>query len=111
MTTILWVGAGILVASLALSHGWLRRLNGAIYQAPLGQWAARPLSAFALLRPVYLSRSLRGWFHSSCRTQRVTVSGLTLIQAEELLDWLEANGRSDRELTYEADRGFQIRYR
>ena len=41
---------------------------------------------------------------SACR------SGLTKAEAEELLDWLEANGYSHRELGYENGQGFVVRW-
>jgi hypothetical protein len=40
----------------------------------------------------------------------VCVSGLTKTQAEDLLDWLEATGRRQRELTYSAEKGFSVFY-
>ena len=36
-------------------------------------------------------------------------SGLTKAEAEELLDWLERNGRASCELSYEGDTGFTVR--
>jgi hypothetical protein len=39
------------------------------------------------------------------------VSGLSKAQAEVLLDWLEANGYRERELTCTPDRLFTVRYR
>jgi hypothetical protein len=32
-------------------------------------------------------------------------------QAERLLDWLEAHGYAQREVRYEAERGFTVRWR
>ncbi len=38
-----------------------------------------------------------------------TYSGLSKAQAEELLDWLERNGRANCELSYDAQTGFTVR--
>jgi hypothetical protein len=38
-------------------------------------------------------------------------SGLNKRQAEELLDWLEANGYRNCEVSYEAQTGFTVRLR
>jgi hypothetical protein len=38
-------------------------------------------------------------------------SGLNKTQAEELLDWLEANGHRNREVTFEQQTGFTVRRR
>jgi hypothetical protein len=40
---------------------------------------------------------------------RHVYSGLTKTQAEELLDWLQAHGQTDFELSYEPASGFTIR--
>ena len=37
--------------------------------------------------------------------------GLDAAQAERLLDWLEAHGCAQREVRYEAGRGFTVRWR
>jgi hypothetical protein len=37
-------------------------------------------------------------------------SGLTKTEAEELLDWLEANGHRDMRLSYQAGNGFTVEY-
>jgi hypothetical protein len=41
----------------------------------------------------------------------VEVAGLTKEEAEELLDWLEANGCQHMELTLQTDERFAVRYR
>jgi hypothetical protein len=38
-------------------------------------------------------------------------TGLTRTEAEELLDWLEANGYGERELSFQPEQGFQVRWR
>lgn len=38
------------------------------------------------------------------------VAGLTKSQAENLLDWLEANGYGDRHVSYTAGKGFTVSY-
>jgi hypothetical protein len=43
-----------------------------------------------------------GWF---------CVRGLTACEAEQFLDWLEANGIDQRELTMDPDQGFGVRWR
>jgi hypothetical protein len=40
----------------------------------------------------------------------VCVSGLSKIQAEDLLDWLDATGHQNRELTYTEGEGFSVYY-
>jgi hypothetical protein len=42
--------------------------------------------------------------------QPIRVTGLTKSQAEDLLDWLEANGYRDYRLSYTADEGFTVSY-
>jgi hypothetical protein len=46
------------------------------------------------------------------RTSRysVCVSGLSKTQAEDLLDWLDATGHHQRELTYTEGEGFSVSY-
>jgi len=44
------------------------------------------------------------------RQPSMRVAGLTKSQAEELLDWLEANGYRDYHLSYTADKGFTVHY-
>jgi hypothetical protein len=38
------------------------------------------------------------------------VTGLTKSQAEDLLDWLEANGYRDRQISYLPGKGFSVSY-
>jgi hypothetical protein len=38
------------------------------------------------------------------------VTGLTKSQAEDLLDWLEANGYGDRHVSYLPGKGFSVSY-
>ena len=38
-------------------------------------------------------------------------SGLTKFEAEQVLDWLEANGYGEREAFYEEGQGFTVRWR
>jgi hypothetical protein len=38
-------------------------------------------------------------------------TGLTRTEAEELLDWLEANGYRERELSFQPEQSFQVRWR
>jgi hypothetical protein len=40
----------------------------------------------------------------------VRVFGLTKTEAEELLDWLEANGYPDRELCPQSEAGYMVRW-
>jgi hypothetical protein len=44
------------------------------------------------------------------RLNTIRVSGLTKAEAEELLDWLEANGYLGSQLAYAADGGFTVSY-
>jgi hypothetical protein len=39
------------------------------------------------------------------------VPGLTKAEAEALLDWLEAKGCDSRELSYQDEQGFTVRWR
>jgi hypothetical protein len=39
------------------------------------------------------------------------VGGLTRAEAEQVLDWLEANGYQDRELSFQPEKGFRVRWR
>jgi hypothetical protein len=44
------------------------------------------------------------------RERSIRIAGLSKLQAEDLLDWLEANAYRDYHLTYTAGRGFTISY-
>ncbi len=48
---------------------------------------------------------------ASTKTELSHVSGLTLRQAEELLDWLENNGFVERALVCEANDVFAVEFR
>ncbi|HEV3144677.1 MAG TPA: hypothetical protein VGZ47_12380 [Gemmataceae bacterium] len=48
--------------------------------------------------------------HPRQQRQRMRVTGLTKSQAEDLLDWLEANGYRDRHISYLAGKGFSVSY-
>ena len=39
------------------------------------------------------------------------VSGLTLMEAEDLLDWLEQNGYGERALVCESEKSFAVEFR
>jgi hypothetical protein len=54
-----------------------------------------------LVRPP-IATDAEGWARASGLTQR---------EAEELLDWLEANGFSQREVTYPPEGGVTVRWR
>lgn len=45
------------------------------------------------------------------KTGTAEVRGLTKQEAEDLLDWLEANGYQHRELNYVTGKGFAVRYK
>ena len=44
------------------------------------------------------------------RSRTMRVVGLTKSQAEDLLDWLEANGYRDYQLVYTAGKGFTVSF-
>jgi hypothetical protein len=44
------------------------------------------------------------------RIGRIEVSGLTKVEVEELLDWLEARGCTEPEVVLTADDRFMVRY-
>jgi len=44
------------------------------------------------------------------RRRPMRVTGLTKSQAEDLLDWLEANGYRDRHVSYLPGKGFSVSY-
>jgi len=43
--------------------------------------------------------------------ERARVSGLTLMEAEDLLDWLEQNGYDERGLVCESEQSFAVEFR
>ena len=43
--------------------------------------------------------------------ERARVSGLTLTEAEDLLDWLEQNGYDERGLVCESEQSFAVEFR
>jgi hypothetical protein len=69
-----------------------------------------------MLRPLVADRGLRAGasrIHSFPRTQarqRTRVTGLSKSQAEQLLDWLEANGYRDYDLAYSAGKMFTVSF-
>jgi hypothetical protein len=52
-----------------------------------------------------------GFSQPATQSQRsLHVTGLSKAQAEDLLDWLEANGYRDYHLSYDAGEGFTVSY-
>jgi hypothetical protein len=49
-------------------------------------------------------------FHPAQTQQRIHVAGLSKSQAEQLLDWLEANGYRDYDLAYSPGKAFTVSY-
>ncbi len=61
--------------------------------------------------PIFLSQRphSRGFETGSCGRRAVPqVTGLTMAEAEELLDWLEANDYPPADLTHSADKNFSV---
>jgi hypothetical protein len=107
MPTALWVslgvaaGAGALACLIAfcLKRGFLASLSPSSPHRLGGPHRQAPRS----VPERYASRQVAGpgdW---------ISVPGLTKTEAEELLDWLEANGFTNRELIPTEDR-FTVRY-
>lgn len=69
-------------------------------QAPRGQIATLPQASEA---------PLRGQGKVPVVIEPVSYSGLNKTQAEDLLDWLEAHGYRNCELSYDAQTGFTVR--
>jgi hypothetical protein len=66
---------------------------------------AQPLSERpALARPLPTT-------NGSAEDTFVVRSGLTKSEAEDLLDWLEVRGCTERELSYHPAQGFVVRFR
>jgi hypothetical protein len=66
------------------------------------------------LRPGHIFMMAREYFHRTPRSSRTLghcCSGLTKIEAEDLLDWLEANGHGPAQVSYQESAGFTVRYR
>jgi hypothetical protein len=71
-------------------------------QAPRGPRATLPRASEA---------SLAAQGRAPVVIEPVTYSGLNKTQAEELLDWLHANGYHDCELSFDEQAGFTVRCR
>lgn len=113
MTATLLVVAGVVAVVSVLSasvHALLKRSAKSLSFA--GQAS---IAAFAPLSPVPPSRlaampaGLRSRLTADPRGAGC-VSGLTKTEAEDCLDWLEANGFAHRQLSLSKD-GFVIRFR
>jgi hypothetical protein len=95
------MAAVVALAALALVLGLGLLLRRPVLQAVRRISSRRPLPPRPPAAPHPLAMP-GGWRK---------VSGLSKAQAEELLDWLEANGYRERELTCTPDGLFTVRYR
>jgi hypothetical protein len=67
-------------------------------------------NAFTTSRGAPIGASLVGFSLTGDAKQPQRVAGLNKSQAEDLLDWLEANGYRDCHLAYTPGKGFTISY-
>jgi hypothetical protein len=106
MTGTLLAGLGILLGSLVVLRGALALVSRRpAYGVPFGA------QVFTLSSPFTTVRTVRGdCLRPALAAERrpVNFQGLNKSQAEDLLDWLEANGYGPAELTYAPD-GFTVR--
>jgi CheY-like chemotaxis protein len=79
-----------------------------------GTWRERARLAGCdqlLLKPIDLGELLQVIRVQVRRPPPEWITGLTKTEAENLLDWLEANGYPPGEVDYETDKGFAVRCR
>jgi hypothetical protein len=106
MTSTLLLGFGVLLGSLVLLRGlWLLLSKRPACDVPI----RFPAGTFPAKRPATgrLRNSPLGQSFDATR-RPLEVRGLSKTEAEDLLDWLEANHRGPAELSYAPD-GFAVR--
>jgi hypothetical protein len=113
MTVPLLVVAGVVAAVAVLSvwvHALVKRSAKSLSFAGQASFAAfAPLSPVPPIRLAAMPEGLRSRLTRDVRGTGY-VSGLTKSEAEDYLDWLEANGFTHRQLALAPD-GFVIRFR
>jgi hypothetical protein len=110
MTTILTiVAAGALLALLLFR---LRHGHHGLAAAPRPEARGGALAFPAMFPPPALSDRVSAAY-PVVPVEKVwhTVTGLTMSKAEELLDWLEAQGGHETELGELSESGFTVRYK
>ena len=111
MTTPILAGLGIVAVVLLLRYGF-RSLLG---PRKKGAFAAGSASASPPVHgqpPLVASQTpASGSSPSAGPTDFTEVTGLTKAQAEQLLDWLEANGYQAFEVSEFTPNGYTVRYR
>jgi hypothetical protein len=108
MPTALWVALGLAASAGAF---WLlafrarKSATTLLSASSYSRSLAGPHRPQAFVPERYASR------HAVDSAGGMSVCGLSKTEAEDLLDWLEANGFEKRELLPFGDHGFTIRYR
>jgi hypothetical protein len=67
-------------------------------------------NAFTTSQAVRAGTPLLGLSSAGAQQQSQLVTGLNKSQAEDLLDWLEANGYRNCRVSYKAGEGFTVLY-
>lgn len=108
MPIALWVTLSVVVVAAALIWVLAVRMKKSLVPIPTKS------SPSPLTGPHWQARSAVPERYANRHvlepTGSTVVAGLTKTEAEELLDWLEANGIDNRELTQADDQGFVVRY-
>jgi hypothetical protein len=107
MATALWVGLGIVAVAAV---GWLLAVRMRKSPFTFSSGTSSP----ELAGPHWPERGLLPERYATREVIEATgtraVGGLSKTEAEELLDWLEANGVQNRELVCADEQGFTVRY-
>jgi hypothetical protein len=111
MTSPIFAGLVLLgTAGLLLAHR--RLLTGRKVAVAVG--AVGSYLAYRGLRSGQILLMAREYFHRPHRRSAAADQvqrGLTKAEAEQLLDWLEANGHGPAQVSYQDGQGFTVRYR
>lgn len=109
MTAAPVVVMGLLLAALLFGSCFISLLHrGAVSVSLDGQNRLTASAPPGLARPIAWRERL-GALLDVCQNQTTLVSGLSKTEAEDLLDWLEANGYEGRQVTIAED-GFAVRF-
>ena len=100
------VAVGVTFAGCCITY-WLKHRKVRFGAAGMAMRVAKPAN---LIRPSSLANVQRLAPVPGRPTEIARVPGLTMREAEDLLDWLEHNGYSERELKCEQDR-FTVEFR
>jgi hypothetical protein len=98
------------LAARGLASLWASALR---FAANLGNGAVRAFNGRQILANTSRARIVSPMADSHMKTNQihpVSLSGLSMNQVEELLDWLENHGVCDSQVEYVSGQGFTVRH-